>query len=134
VEPSKNLKLASYMRSASAEWANVEGQRVRNRRLADTLGCEIKAEYIDAGVGSHEGGRWPEFERLLEQARGFDAVVVDDLCRLGRELPVLARNLRSLRNGGLRVRVSNQMKTLTPKELDLSLAVLLAVGDAFARP
>ena len=85
-----------YARISTSE-QNIDGQI---EALRDA-GCE--KVFADRGVGGDRASR-PELDKLLEQLRAGDVVVVQALDRLARSLRLLLSNLEDLKNRGVGIR------------------------------
>jgi DNA invertase Pin-like site-specific DNA recombinase len=68
-------------------------------------GHTIVATYIDAGKSAKDGGKRPEFNRMMEAALTspppFDAIVVHSLSRFSRDQTELMWHVKQMRRNGV---------------------------------
>ena len=104
-------RAAVYIRMSTEEQsASPERQRADCMDYAARHGLDVVEEFLDEGIsGVDSTGDRPEFQRLVENAHKFDALIVWQLSRLTRSDPMAAMSeLLPLREAGISLHTVNK--------------------------
>ena len=98
------MKIAAYARYSSDQQsaASLEDQLRNCRAFAARMGWPEPVAYTDAAMSGTRSDR-PGYQRLLQDARRFDVILLDDLTRLSRDSVEVQQQVRRLRFAGVRV-------------------------------
>ncbi len=111
-------RAAIYARVSTLNGQTPKNQLVKLRKVAETAGWEVVAEFTDRGVSGAKGrDKRPAFDRLCKAAtrREFDVVMAWSVDRLGRSLQDLTAFLGDLHASGVDLYLHQQgVDTTTP--------------------
>jgi DNA invertase Pin-like site-specific DNA recombinase len=110
-------RVALYARVSTTGQA-VENQMLELRQVAERMGWQVAAEFVDHGISGAKGRQdRPQFDALLKGVarRDFDIVAAWSVDRLGRSLVDLIGFLQELHGVGIELYLHQQgINTMTP--------------------
>ncbi len=111
-------RAAIYARVSTLNGQTPKNQLVKLRKVGETAGWEVVAEFTDRGVSGAKGrDKRPAFDRLCKAAtrREFEVVMAWSVDRLGRSLQDLTAFLGDLHASGVDLYLHQQgVDTTTP--------------------
>ena len=116
--PKRKIRAAIYARVSTLNGQTPENQLIELRRVAESSGWKLTAEYVDEGISGSKGRNdRPEYDALCKAAvrREFDVVMAWSVDRLGRSLQNLVGFLGELHAAGVDLYLHQQgIDTTTP--------------------
>lgn len=97
------MRIAAYLRYSSDQQspASLAGQLRNVRAYCSRMGWPEPQVFEDAAISGARSDR-PGYQRMLANAAGLDAVIVDDLSRLSRDSVEAQQTIKRLRFAGVR--------------------------------